>query len=497
MTVMQQNLGVPLLGTHLAQVFAEQADAMALGWTGQRYSYSRLAARTAAITAQLTARGVPAGARVGLYLQRSADLLAATLACLHNGLCFVPLDPEFPRERLQGIAIDAELALVLQDAGGEGSFAMPSLHLQEGEGGELSWPARDEQQPAYMMFTSGSTGRPKGVVISRRALANFLSAASRRLELGSATRWLFITTPAFDISLLEMLGPLWAGGALEVIASPAHKDPDALLALLAEHPEINTLQATPAFWRMLLKAGWPGRAGLTALCGGEALDAPLAERLAPLVGQLWNCYGPTEATVWSLMAQVQLPLGEQGVLLRQSLDGYRHWVLDEAGEALPIGGEGELCIEGPSLASGYWARDDLTEQSFISWQGRRLYRTGDRVQRVGEDAYHYLGRRDEQIKLRGFRIELGEIEVCLRRTDGVQDAAVRLHGSGDEACLVAYVELRDGAGLGRMSIRRALQQQLPHYMIPGRILLLDSLPKTASGKLDRKSLPAPEAIQQS
>lgn len=491
---MQQNLGVPLLSAHLAQVFAEHADAMALGWAGECYSYARLAARTAAIAAQLTAQGVPPGARVGLYLQRSADLLAATLACLHNGLCFVSLDPEFPLERLQGIADDAELALVLQDAGGQGSFAMPSLHLRAGEGGELSWPALDEQLPAYMMFTSGSTGRPKGVVISRRALANFLSAASRRLELGSATRWLFITTPAFDISLLEMLGPLWAGGALEVVGNPAHKDPDALLALLAAHPEINCLQATPAFWRMLLKAGWPGRAGLAALCGGEALDAPLAERLAPLVGQLWNCYGPTEATVWSLMARVQLPLGEQGVLLRQSLDGYRHWVLDEAGAALAIGGEGELCIEGPSLASGYWARADLTAQSFITWQGRQLYRSGDRVQRVAEDAYRYLGRRDEQIKLRGFRIELGEIEVCLRRIDGVQDAAVRLHGSGDEACLVAYVELREGDSLGRMTIRRALQQRLPHYMIPGRILLLDSLPKTASGKLDRKRLPAPEGI---
>jgi D-alanine--poly(phosphoribitol) ligase subunit 1 len=492
MTAMQQNLDVPRLSPHLAQVFAEHAQNTALGWAGEAYSYARLAARMAAIAAQLTAQGVPVGARVGLYLQRSADLLAATLACLHNGLCFVPLDPEFPLERLQGIADDAELALVLQDAEGQGSFAMPSLHLREGEGGELSWPALDEQQPAYMMFTSGSTGRPKGVVISRRALANFLSAASRRLQLGSATRWLFITTPAFDISLLEMLGPLWGGGALEVVGNSAHKDPDALLRLLAEHPEINTLQATPAFWRMLLKAGWPGRAGLTALCGGEALDAPLAERLAPLVGQLWNCYGPTEATVWSLMARVQLPLGEQGVLLSQSLDGYRHWVLDEAGEALSIGGEGELCIEGPSLASGYWARDDLTAQSFISWQGRQLYRTGDRAQRIGEDAYRYLGRRDEQIKLRGFRIELGEIEVCLRRIDGVQDAAVRLHGSGDEACLVAYVELREDAGLGRMSIRRALQQRLPHYMIPGRILLLDSLPKTASGKLDRKRLPAPE-----
>ncbi|MGX5219665.1 amino acid adenylation domain-containing protein [Pseudomonas segetis] len=479
------------LAHHFAQVFSQHAGFTAMGCGAEVLSYQDLASRTATIAAQLTRGGVTPGSRIGLHLQRGPDLIAAILACLHNGLCFVPLDPEFPPQRLQDIAQDADLTLVLQDTHGEGRFAMPSLYLQTAEADEaarLSWPAFAGRSPAYMMFTSGSTGRPKGVVISRHALANFLFAASSRLGLSAATRWLFITTPAFDISLLEMLGPLWAGGALEVVGSPAHKDPDALLAVLAEHHEINTLQATPAFWRMLLKTGWQGRAGLIALCGGEALDATLAENLAPRVSQLWNCYGPTEATVWSMMAPVHLPIGAEGILLSHSLEGYRHWVLADSGAELVAADEGELCIEGPSLANGYWARDDLSAQSFIGWQGRQLYRTGDRVQRIGEDAYRYLGRLDEQVKLRGFRIELGEIEACLRAIDGVQDAAVKLQGIADEAYLVAYIELGKGVCIGRMTIRRVLQQRLPHYMIPSRILLLDSMPKTASGKLDRKSL---------
>lgn len=475
------------LNRHFAEVFARHAEREALGCLGEAFSYAELEARVAAIGAQLRAQGLTPGDRVGLYLQRSPDLVASILACLAGGLCFVPLEPEFPLERLHGIASDAQLKLVVQDS--QVAFPVPSHRLAPGWSVETDWPEQDDRWPAYMMFTSGSTGRPKGVVIRRAALANFLAATTRRIGAGPATRWLFTTTPAFDISLLEMLGPLWVGGYVEVVGAPGHKDPVALRELLEQRPDLNTLQATPAFWRMLLKAGWRGHASLVALCGGEALDASLAESLGARVGELWNCYGPTEATVWALMARVELPLGEAGVLLGQSLDGYRHWVLDEQGEALGLGGEGELCIEGVSLADGYWQRADLTAQAFVDWRGRRLYRTGDRVLRVGEDAYRYLGRRDDQIKLRGFRIELGEIEAALRRLGGVQDAAVRLLGEGEEAALVGYVELREPGGLTRVAIRRELLRSLPHYMIPARIVLVDSLPKTASGKIDRKRLP--------
>ncbi|MBA1279156.1 amino acid adenylation domain-containing protein [Stutzerimonas stutzeri] len=477
------------INVHFAEVFARHAALPALGCLGASFSYAELHARVAAIVLQLRKKGLVAGDRVGLHMARGPDLVATLLACLHEGLCFVPLEPDFPLERLQGIADDAQVRWIIQDEQAPRALA-PSLRLQPGLAQMPEPPRLDEHLPAYMMFTSGSTGKPKGVVIERAALSNFLDAATRRIGIGTTTRWLFTTTPAFDISLLEMLGPLWSGGYVEVVCAPAHKDPVALLQLLDSRPDLNTLQATPAFWRMMLKAGWQGRAGLLALCGGEALDPDLALRLGGMVGQLWNCYGPTEATVWSMMSRVELPLGEQGVRLRQSLDGYRHWVLDEQGVDVEPGGEGELCIEGPSLAQGYWQRSDLTKQAFIAWQGRRLYRTGDRVRRIAEDEFQYRGRRDDQIKLRGFRIELGEVEASLRRIDGVLEAAVRLLGEGDEACLVGYVELRNG-GPTRLEIRRQLQRGLPHYMIPSRIVRLDALPKTASGKIDRKCLPEP------
>ena len=477
------------INEHFADVFAHHAALPALGCLGASFSYAELHARVGAIVLQLREQGLVEGDRVGLHLARGPDLIATVLACLHEGVCFVPLEPDFPLERLQGIVDDAQLRWVIQDEQPSGSLS-PSLRLLPGLAQMPAPPALDERLPAYMMFTSGSTGKPKGVVIERAALGNFLDAATRRIGVSTATRWVFTTTPAFDISLLEMLGPLWAGGYVEVVCAPAHKDPVALLQLLDGRPDLNTLQATPAFWRMLLKAGWQGRDGLVALCGGEALDVALATRLGAAVGQLWNCYGPTEATVWSMMSQVELPLGEQGVRLRQSLDGYRHWVLNEQGIAVEPGDEGELCIEGPSLAQGYWQRRDLTEQAFIAWQGRRLYRTGDQVRRIGEDEFQYRGRRDDQIKLRGFRIELGEIEASLRHIEGVLEAAVRLLGEGDEACLVGYVELRSG-GSTRVEIRRQLQRSLPYYMIPSRIVLLDSLPKTASGKIDRKRLSEP------
>lgn len=478
---------MPVLERQFSERFLRSAGRPALGCLGACFSYAELQTRVAAIAVQLRECGLVAGDRVGLHLARSSDLVAAVLACLREGLCFVPLEPEFPLRRLHAIATEAQLALVLQDE--PVAFPVPTWRLRPGLSGELEWPEQDEGLPAYMMFTSGSTGRPKGVVIGRAALAGFLDAATRRIDLSPAARWLFITTPAFDISLLEMLGPLWVGGYVEVACAPGNKDPVALATWLAARSDLDVLQATPAFWRMLLAAGWPGNQRLLALCGGEALDATLAERLAGCVGQLWNCYGPTEATVWSMMARVESPPATGGVPLAGTLEGYGHLVLDEAGCEVQIGDEGELCIAGRSLAEGYWARDELTAAAFINHAGRRLYRTGDRVQWLGADRFAYRGRQDDQIKLRGFRIELGEVEAALRAIAGVRDAAVRLLGRGEQAGLVAYVVPVAGAELTRVGIRRALLQQLPAYMVPAKIMLLDDLPRTASGKIDRKRLP--------
>lgn len=491
------------LGTRLADLLGGTPLAPAIGMEGRWLTYAELSVRVDQIAAGL--QGLAVGERVGLYLDRTPDLVASLLACLRLGLTFVPLEPDFPVERLQGIARQARLSAVICDrAQGVPDFGCPlralaelAGHEQEAASGRVrlaphSYPQVDDALAAYMMFTSGSTGEPKGVVISRRALLCFLDGIRERLGLTPSCHWLFITTPAFDISLLEMLGPLWSGGRLTVAGNRHNKDPLGMLALLAADISIDWMQATPACWRMLLKADWQGRDNLTALCGGEALDAGLAEQLCSRTQRLWNCYGPTEATVWSLVSEVRMPLAEGRITIGCSLPGYRHWVLDSAGQAVADGEEGELCIESPALCEGYWRKPALTAAAFLRLDNHRLYRTGDRVRQLGADRFLYLGRRDDQIKLRGFRIELGEVEAGLRRQPGVQEAAVRLIGEGDDAMLVGYVEAKAGVTLNRLALRKGLQGSLPHYMVPARILLLDALPKTGSGKLDRKALPLPE-----
>ncbi|WP_233981388.1 amino acid adenylation domain-containing protein [Pectobacterium versatile] len=476
-------------------------DCVAIAFQERDIRYRELLQRVALIQQALAAQGVTAGQRVGLHLSRQPDTVAALLACLFSQITFVPLEPDFPGERLQAIQQEAALAAVLQDGytGGSLAFACPILNLCD-----LPYAASDStanvqlaraggpETAAYMMFTSGSTGKPKGVVIGQRALQTFIHASVERLALTDKANWLLITTLAFDISMLEVFAPLWVGGVQHLTTHEEYKDPQAVAAYLQARPEINVLQATPAFWRMMFKAGWQGKPDLVALCGGEALDLRLAQRLVSRCRTLWNCYGPTEATIWSQMAQIDGAAleNQHTVALGNTLAGYQHLVIDDDRHPLEEGMVGELCILGEALSSGYWQRDDLTQDRFIQQveSGQRMYRTGDKVRLLADDRYQYLGRFDDQVKLRGFRIELGEIEAQLKRIEQVQDAAVKLQGEGDDAVLVGYVEYKPGSEMTKLALRKQLHQFLPAYMVPGRIVVLDKLPKTGSGKVDRKRL---------
>ncbi|MEQ9942483.1 amino acid adenylation domain-containing protein [Pectobacterium aroidearum] len=476
-------------------------DRVAIRFQEREISYRELLQRVALIQQMLAAQGITAGQRVGLHLSRQPDTVAALLACVFSQVAFVPLEPDFPGERLQAIQQEAMLAAVLQDSytGGSLAFDCPILNLCD-----LPYSASDStasvqlaqaggpETAAYMMFTSGSTGKPKGVVIGQRALQTFIHASVERLVLTDKANWLLITTLAFDISMLEVFGPLWAGGVLHLTTHEEYKDPQAVAAYLQARPEINVLQATPAFWRMMFKAGWQGKPDLVALCGGEALDLRLAQRLVSRCRTLWNCYGPTEATIWSQMAQIDGATleNQHTVALGNTLAGYQHLVIDDDRHPLAEGMVGELCILGEALSSGYWQRDDLTQDRFIQQveSGQRMYRTGDKVRLLADDRYQYLGRFDDQVKLRGFRIELGEIEAQMKRIEQVQDAVVKLQGEGDEAVLVGYVEYKPGSEMTKLALRKQLHQFLPAYMVPGRIVVLDKLPKTGSGKVDRKRL---------
>jgi len=487
-----------------ALIGAAEPGRVAIDFGEQSISYRELLAEVSRVQQQLSQAGLQPGSRVGIHVERSPALIATLLACLFSGIAFVPLDPLFPAGRLKDIAEEAQLDAVLETGRDDSAaigFYCPVLALdpdaaadpQGGNVAPMRSPSLRPDTTAYMMFTSGSTGKPKGVVISHQALATFLCAAVERLGLDDKCHWLLITTIAFDISMLEIFAPLLVGGRLRLTNSEEHKDPHAIAALLTRYPSVNTLQATPTFWRMLVNTGWQGQAGLTALTGGEALDSGLAQQLLSRCAVLWNCYGPTEATVWSLMSQVQ---PDQPITIGRSLAGYGHLVLDEQDQPVAVGQEGELCIYGDALSDGYWLRADLTARQFVTRSdGLRYYRTGDRVRRLAEDRYQYFGRLDGQVKLRGYRIELGEIEARLRQLDAVRDAAVTLEGESEQATLVAYLEQGEQSGsdapaMTRLQLRKALSAHLPGYMIPGRFVWLARLPTTASGKVDRKQLAA-------
>ena len=328
--------------------------------------------------------------------------------------------------------------------------------------------------------------------IPHRAVVNFLTSMRRRPGITGQDSLLAVTTVMFDIAVLELFGPLLAGGRV-VIADRSEVLDGFRLAERANRADITILQATPTLWTMLLEAGLKPRKGLKMLVGGEPIAADLAERLMA-GGTLWNMYGPTETTIWSAIGKLE---PGQPITIGAPIANTELHVLDVEDGLAPIGVEGELNIGGDGLATGYFDRPDLTGTAFrdvtLAGTPRRLYRTGDTAIRLANGRIRVLGRIDNQVKLRGYRIELGEIEARLRAQPGVAGAAaaVRVRANGDKR-LVAYLVAASGSGPDHADLRAALAADLPDYMVPQAWLTLSALPQTANGKLDRKALPDPD-----
>jgi amino acid adenylation domain-containing protein len=352
------------------------------------------------------------------------------------------------------------------------------------------------EDPAYVIYTSGSTGQPKGVVIPHRAVVNFLSSMAREPGLKSEDTLVAVTTLSFDIAVLEFLLPLTVGAQVVIVNQEATFDGQALAAFLSRHGA-TVMQATPVTWRLLLDAGWKPPAGaFKALVGGETLPESLANDLLRQGVELWNMYGPTETTVWSTCARVTST--SRGIHIGRPIGNTTIRILDGGKNLCPIGVPGEIHIGGEGVALGYWERPELTAARFVAdafgeAPGSRLYATGDRGRWRRDGTIEHLGRLDFQVKLRGFRIELGEIENGIAQHPAVREVAVvaREDVPGKKRLVAYLVAAEPAAGLIE-KLRVLLRASLPEYMVPAQFVLLEALPRTQNGKVDRKALPAPD-----
>ncbi len=466
---------LPITGllSRFARMVRERPAQDAVRSGGEVLSYHELDRESDRVAHSVLAAGGGPGTVVAVAADRDLTLVPTLLGVLKAGATYLPLDPDFPVERLRYMVRDSGASLLI----GQADVDLPGLSIVDDT---PALPAEDLDRVAYVMYTSGSTGTPKGVAVSHRALGNFIGAMDDLGVLGAGDRTLALARLPFDGSVSELFLPLAVGATIVIGQRSDARDARRLVTLLDEH-EITVLHGTPATWRLLLDAGWQGGSVRRLLSGAEALTPTLTARLRERVPEVWNMYGPTETTVWSFAHRVTSdgvpPIG-------RPIANTTAFVLDERGRPVPPGVVGELHIGGASLANGYV---NITTDRF----DHNRYRTGDLVVRLADGTLSYRGRTDDQVKLRGHRVELGEIESVLGRHPSVRDAVALVHRFGeDDDRLVAYVVADEGHQIDEAAVRAAAATALPEHMLPARIVPLASFPLTPSGKIDRKALAA-------
>lgn len=478
-------------------------EAIAVVKGAEKLSYGELDTRANRLANYLVSLGVGPETIVGIYMERSIDMLTALVGIHKSGGAYLPMDPVFPKDRLEYMLENAQVPIILTD-----SIIKETLPANQAkilcideEWNKISVQSAEKPENratqdnlAYVIYTSGSTGNPKGVQIEQRALTNFLLSMGTSTNMCEKDRLLAVTTLSFDIAGLEMLLPLVTGASVIIAGRDEVIDGEKLIALMDKH-DISVMQATPATWRLLVEEEWQGCSSLKILCGGEALPRDLANELMVRCSCLWNVYGPTETTIWSTM--VRLNSKEGPVSIGKPIANTTVYVLDNEMKLTPVGIPGELYIGGTGLARGYLKLPELTQEKFIpnpfsSEEGSRLYKTGDIVRFMPDGNIEFIGRGDHQVKIRGFRIELGEIETLLNKNPLIsQSVVVCREISLGEKALIAYV-IPKSQETAATTFREYLRNRLPDYMIPSYFVILDSFPMTPNNKIDRKSLPMPE-----
>jgi amino acid adenylation domain-containing protein len=478
-------------------------DSIAIACEEVQHSFSHLNEMANRIASRLSGLGAGPEVLVGILMERSLTMVAALLGVTKASAAYLPLDPEFPPQRNEFMLADAGVRLILARSNQAGFLATHNLTLVDVDAALRSTEPGDDRVTgsllsprnlAYVIYTSGSTGRPKGVLIQHHSLSSFIDSMQERLGCSTDEVFLASTSLSFDIAALEVFLPLCLGARLELAGPKLASDPSEVATIIL-NSQVTIVQATPSAWSILLESGWEPVPDTVALCGGEALNPELANRLARAAGQVWNLYGPTETTIWSAASSVQC--GCRFVEIGRPIGNTQIYILDEHLQPARALVPGHILIGGAGLARGYLGRPAQTAERFCpdpysGVEGGRLYLAGDRGRFNVGGSIEFLGRIDNQVKIRGHRIEPAEIEACLLAHPAVRNAVVvpQADGAGDTR-LIAYVDSSQPEAITEDSLRLLLKQSLPAHMLPSSLVLLESLPLLPNGKLDRRALPEP------
>ncbi|MET8154233.1 amino acid adenylation domain-containing protein [Actinoplanes sp. NPDC049668] len=482
---------------------ARVPDAQAAVMDGRALTYAQLNAAANRGARRLRAAGVGPESLVGVHMRPSIERFAGILAILKAGGAWVPLDPDYPADRLEFMIEDADVRVILADAGGRDFGATVIVPARDWpDDGEVADTdldvALEPVNAAYVIYTSGSTGRPKGVIVEHRQVSNFVQGVVAQWGLDEHDRFLQFASLNFDVSVMDMFLALGSGGAAIFGSRETLMSPPRLIALMRDE-RVTFACLPPAVLNLISGAELPDQRVL--ISAGEELSGELVRSWLRPGLRLCNGYGPTEVTIGATIME----LGPEDVAappIGLPKPNYRAYVLDSHLHPVPVGVAGELHLGGPGVARGYLNRPELTAEKFVKdpfvdEAGARMYRTGDLVRRRPDGNLVFLGRIDGQIKIRGLRVELGEIETAMATHEAVLQAAVvvRDDAAGDKQ-LVGYARVAPGGpALSIPDLRQHLSQMLPAYMIPTHILVLDALPLNASGKIDRAALPDPDVTE--
>lgn len=478
-------------------------DKIALETEDEQLTFSQLFDRSLRLAEYISVRNVHRHINpvVAIILNRNSNLITTLLASIFSGCTYIPIDPEYPVDRIKYMIEDSGAACVLTESALESEIKELELQIPaffvntvvDSFESKNAAPDFQENENIYTIYTSGSTGQPKGVTVRKASVLNTIQSFVEMLNCSSNDVLVSITTVSFDIFALEYLMPILTGAKLILCGRSVSRDPVKLVNYL-NLIKPTLIQATPTIWGMIADHLLPNNGKLKIISGGESLPNSVFDKLSHVAREVWNVYGPTETTIWSTAIDVKK---SKLISIGKPISNTQCYILDERLQFVPRGGIGELYIGGAGLAGGYWQRPLLTNEKFIKIHVQEselmVYATGDLVRLNRNNDFEYLGRKDLQVKIRGNRIELSEIETVVSQYSGIKSAVVAVFGDGDNKLLVVYYVVEENIKVDKSDLHHYLTEKLPTVMIPSAYMQLDSFPMTHNKKIDRKSLPVPES----